>query len=593
MPHEIIPQQLAIRSMRSSGYRDTAHAIAELIDNSIQAGEGVNPMTEVEVLCVDRYKTVNTRKRRQLDEIAVYDNACGMDAKTLRDALQFGNGTRLTREKQKGIGKFGMGLPNASISQCSKLEVWSWRDGKCCYTFLDVEQIEKGALKEVPEPKTGKIPDRWRDIIRDPIGEHGTLVVWTQLDRVTWKGSKALLENSEFLVGRIYRYFIAEKKARIRLAAFEEEEGGLTKRYDQDVRPNDPMYLMRGTSAAPPYDSEPAFDLLGEHPIQIGFLGKDHTVTIRYSVARAAARQQGGNSLFGRDAARNQGVSVVRANRELELNNSFDSRSDPRDRWWGIEVLFDPDLDDVFGVTNNKQAATSFRNLNIEDDAAAEGMSSGDFKDRLRESSDPRLAIYQISTEINKLLDQVLWPQIKRMAEPRKQSQYTPPPGSAEDAGTKAVTQRRSQLGDKGASDKAEKMPVAEREKELREELVSEGVPEAEAKQLAVEYVKSNVKFLFQEAEIPGTAMFDVRLKAGTIIVLINSKHPAREHFFDLLKQPGAEADTPAQKALKLLLSAWARLEDESAGTGRKQVLEDARSDWGRLARDFLQTANE
>jgi hypothetical protein len=592
MPHEIIPQQLAIRSMRSSGYRDTAHAIAELIDNSIQAGEGVNPTTEVEVLCVDRYRLVNTQRRRQLAEIAVYDNACGMDAKTLRDALQFGNGTRLAREKQKGIGKFGMGLPNASISQCSKVEVWSWRDGVCMYTFLDVEQIEKGALKEVPEPKAGKVPDRWRDTIRDPLGAHGTLVAWSQLDRVTWKGSKALLENSEFLVGRIYRYFIAEGKARVRLAAFEEEEGGLAKRYDRDVRPNDPMYLMRGTSAPAPYDSEPAFDLLGEQPVQIGYQGKEHTVTIRYSVARAAARQQGGNSLFGRDAARNQGVSVVRANRELELNTSFDSRSDPRDRWWGIEVLFDPELDDVFGVTNNKQAATSFRNLNIEDDAAAEGMTPVEFRDHLRDSNDPRLAIYRVSTEINKLLDQVLWPQIKRMAEPRKQSKYVPDPNSAEAAATKALIDRRVAHGDKGASDKAEKLPKAERVKELSDELVSEGVPEAVAEPLAVEYVNLNVKFLFQSAEIPGTAMFDVRLKAGTIIVLINSKHPAQEHFFDLLKVEGADADTPAQKAVKLLLSAWARLEDESAGTGRKQMLEDARSDWGRLARDFLQAAN-
>jgi hypothetical protein len=275
------------------------------------------------------------------------------------------------------------------------------------------------------------------------------------------------------------------------------------------------------------------------------------------------------------------------------MNHSFDSRSDPRDRWWGIEVLFEPELDDVFGVTNNKQAATSFGNLSIVEDAAAEGMSQGAYKERLIESCDPRLAIYEISAQINKLLSEVLWPQILRTKEPRKQSHYTPPPGSAEDAGTKAVAQRRAQLGDKGASDKAEKLPKADREKELSEELVNEGVPAAEAKQIAVEYVKSNVKFLFQEAEVPGTAMFDVRLKAGTIIILINSKHAAREHFFDLLKQEGTEADTPAQKALKLLLSAWARLEDEAAGSGRKQVLEDARSDWGRLARDFLQAANE
>lgn len=176
---------------------------------------------------------------------------------------------------------------------------------------------------------------------------------------------------------------------------------------------------------------------------------------------------------------------------------------------------------------------------------------------------------------------------------PRQAEPVCHPPGSAEDIATKAITERRSVQRDKGESDKSEKLPVAEREKQLQEELVSEGVPEPQAKQIAVEYVRSNVKFLFQEAEIPVPVMFDVKSKAGTLIVLINTKHPAREHFFDLLKQEGAETDTPAQKALKLLLSAWARLEDEAAGSGRKEILEDARQDWGRLARDFLQAAND
>jgi hypothetical protein len=174
--------------------------------------------------------------------------------------------------------------------------------------------------------------------------------------------------------------------------------------------------------------------------------------------------------------------------------------------------------------------------LSLVEDAAVEGMSPGEYKDRLKESSDPRLAIYEILTEINKPLSEVLWPQILRTRESRKQS-HAPAQGSAEDVGTKAVTQRRSQVGDKGKSDKDERLPVAEREKELREELVAKGIPESEAKPLAVDYVKSNVKFLFQEAEIPGTAMFDVSLKGGTIIILINSRHPAREHCFDLPKK--------------------------------------------------------
>ena len=179
------------------------------------------------------------------------------------------------------------------------------------------------------------------------------------------------------------------------------------------------------------------------------------------------------------------------------------------------------------------------------------------------------------------------------MAEPRKGPKHAPAPGSAEAVATKATNQRRSMQGDKGESDEAEKLPVAEREKQLQEELVAEGVPEPEAKQIAVEYVSTNAKFLFQETEIPAPVMFDIKQKSGTLIILINKKHPASDHFFDLLKQEEAEADTPAQKALKLLLSAWARLEDESIGTGRKQILEDTRQDWGRLARDFLQAADE
>ena len=33
----IIPPELAVKAMRDSGYRNTAYALAELIDNSIQA----------------------------------------------------------------------------------------------------------------------------------------------------------------------------------------------------------------------------------------------------------------------------------------------------------------------------------------------------------------------------------------------------------------------------------------------------------------------------------------------------------------------------------------------------------------------------
>ena len=44
--HDIVPVHLAVQAMRDNGYKNAAYAIAELMDNSIQAGA-----TQVELLC--------------------------------------------------------------------------------------------------------------------------------------------------------------------------------------------------------------------------------------------------------------------------------------------------------------------------------------------------------------------------------------------------------------------------------------------------------------------------------------------------------------------------------------------------------------
>ena len=67
-----------------------------------------------------------------------------------------------------------------------------------------------------------------------------------------------------------------------------------------------------------------------------------------------------GSRLTVSTPARNVGVSVVRAGRELELDQGWASSYEPRERWWGVEVSFDPGLDDLFGVSNNKQFARNF-----------------------------------------------------------------------------------------------------------------------------------------------------------------------------------------------------------------------------------------
>ena len=255
----VIPQHLAIDSMKDSGYKNTAYAIAELVDNSIQAGESTDGKTEVEIILLEKKIRHPNRITKQIDKIAVYDNACGMDKETLRLALQFGGGTR--KKAFEGIGKFGMGLPNSSISQCNKLEVWSWQNNEIYYCYIDTEEISRGKMQEVPLPeRQDKIPIDIRNKITGKIKASGTLIVWSELERLTWKRHNAFFKHTEILIGRMYRYFIAEKQCSIRMIAYDDDEV----LENSHVRANDPLFLMKNTIAPAPYDKEPAFEQYGE-----------------------------------------------------------------------------------------------------------------------------------------------------------------------------------------------------------------------------------------------------------------------------------------------------------------------------------------
>jgi hypothetical protein len=173
--HDIVPVHLVVQAMRDNGYKNAAYALAELIDNSIQA-----KATEVEVLCAEKETQLEQRRRSRIHQIAVLDNGSGMDSTVLRMALQFGNGTYLAEDKHTGMGRFGMGLPCSSISQCKRVEVWTWQSGveNAIYTYLDLKEIKNKQLTEVPEPQKRPIPEIWEKVTTG-FGETGTLVVWS------------------------------------------------------------------------------------------------------------------------------------------------------------------------------------------------------------------------------------------------------------------------------------------------------------------------------------------------------------------------------------------------------------------------------
>ena len=202
----IIEPKMTVRSMRDSGYKSTTHALAELIDNSIEGGA-----TAIEIFGVSRRD--DRTGRFTLKELAVLDNGEGMDDLTLRGSLRYGHGTRRTRQ---GIGRFGFGLPNSSMSQARRVDVWSWQSGatNALHTWLSIDDVESGT-KEIPVPEWQSIPGVYHEASRSGFSDSGTLVVWSDLDRVEWKQASTTFRHTEILLGRIYRRFLAKPSDRL------------------------------------------------------------------------------------------------------------------------------------------------------------------------------------------------------------------------------------------------------------------------------------------------------------------------------------------------------------------------------------------
>jgi Histidine kinase-, DNA gyrase B-, and HSP90-like ATPase len=602
-PHDIVPAHLAVQAMRDNGYKNAAYAIAELMDNSIQAGA-----TQVELLCGEQKQQVGSKMRSRIHQIAVMDNGSGMDATVLRLALQFGNGTHLEEEKHTGIGRFGMGLPSSSVSQCQKVEVWTWQNGveKALYSYLDLNEIKTQRINEVPEPQLKPIPSIWQSVGKN-FGQSGTLVVWSDIDRCMWKTGKTIIDNSELLIGRMYRKFLDAGQVSIRMLAFDLDDTR-TVIIDKLALPNDPGYLMAKTSCPEPFNNQPMFQPWEEAEqyeasFTIDFRDRQHEVKVRFSYAQEEARQTSGGKNpgdlpHGKHAAKNIGVSVVRAGRELDLDQSLVIKYDPTERWWGIEVEFPPSLDDLFGVTNNKQSARNFAELiNIDMDFLLQGRKTiTQLKEELREDEDPREPLLEIAHKINTQLS-IIRKLIKaqRQGTRPKNNRY---PGSTPEKQATRVTENRKQDGYKGESDKDESLPALQRQASIEKTLTDEGVAEIKAKELAATTISDNLKYTFADADLETAAFFSVKPKGGAILITLNTNHPAYGNLMEILEDEVDEVDTEtlrsrltnSLKGLKLLLAAWARYEDEQPDGKRRQDTQDARVDWGRIARQFLES---
>jgi hypothetical protein len=418
-----------------------------------------------------------------------------------------------------------------------------------------------------------------------------------------------VIDNSELLVGRMYRKFLASGKVKIRLVSFDLDHIAAVPAYEVNAQPNDPGYLTVPSSTPTPFDTRPMFDRWGgeetyEDTQTIKFRGQEHEVKIRFSFAKPEARvsPNSGNLPHGRHAGKNVGVSIVRAERELDLDQSLVIQYDPTERWWGVEVDFPPALDELFGVTNNKQQARNFSEaatVDLRELSDGGRRTAAQVREELEKDQDPRAALFSITNHIDTRLS-VIRELLKQQTKNQRSAQkrHEPTSGVSPEQEATEKTKDRQSEGHKGSSDAGESLPPQQKQTEIEGALSNQGVSAEVAQGLAALAVRNSLKYVFVEAPSESPAFFSVQPRGGAIIITLNTTHPAYGRLVDVLESDvNTELDANelserlnrAMDGLKLLLMAWARYEDEQPDGALRQRTQDARLDWGRIARSFLQ----
>lgn len=224
-----------MESMRSMGYSLGA-ALADLIDNSVTARA-----SNVSLLF------------SALDEpyIALLDDGVGMDEADLDQAMRHGSRSPSEHRAEDDLGRFGLGLKTASLSQCKRMTVVSIAGGRLnARTWdMDVVNARRGwILLALDDDDLSGLPG----IEELQVQGHGTLVLWQKLDRLLTGESdpyvalgRLIAEARDHLALVFHRYLQGEqgtKPLRLRLNG-------------TDVEGRDPYLLNNGLTQRLPDDS--------------------------------------------------------------------------------------------------------------------------------------------------------------------------------------------------------------------------------------------------------------------------------------------------------------------------------------------------
>jgi Histidine kinase-, DNA gyrase B-, and HSP90-like ATPase len=314
-----------IRSLRDIGYQ-TPEAVADLIDNSVAAKAH------------NVYITVRWDGAESW--IRIVDDGQGMAGKEITEAMRYGSARAYDEED---LGKFGLGLKTASLSQCRRLTVASraTRSSRMEVRQLDLDYIEEIDDWEVHALTAAERPGP----VAEGLTKRGTVVLWEDLDRILtysdpgggWaeRHLKVLAEQIENHVAMVFHRFLQGevRGRRLRMTI----NGTPIEPWDPYARDEAKTKALkkREYEISTPYGS----GIVELEPFVL-------PPKSAFSSPTAWARMSGPN-----DWNRQQGLYIYRANRLIQAGTWSRLRAmDEHTKLARIALSFPTELDAAFGI---------------------------------------------------------------------------------------------------------------------------------------------------------------------------------------------------------------------------------------------------
>ncbi|MDE6785040.1 MAG: ATP-binding protein [Ruminococcus sp.] len=318
-------------SMRAMGYSFES-AVADILDNSISAHA-----TEIKL----KFPVEPTECY-----VAICDNGDGMTNDELFDAMKYGSEYKRNGRADDDLGRFGLGMKSASLSQCRRLTVASRKNGILSAYIWDLDIIEEKQdwyMVECSEEQIAKI--RFIDYLDKH--ESGTVVVWENFDviqksfgNVYSELSKRTISVTDYISLIFHRFLNRNDKSAVKIWVNNYRLNGL----DPFLENHNKTDIRREISITVPDSSGK------EHIIKV----QPFILPFQKDLSHEDKKLSGGAENY----RSMQGFYIYRSGRLIVWGTWFNRHRDELTKYARIRVDIPNSLDDIWGIDIKKQSAT-------------------------------------------------------------------------------------------------------------------------------------------------------------------------------------------------------------------------------------------